>query len=52
MAYDVLVHRDIDIEVSCDLPDIAARFLVMADLAQLPGVRRVRFANAPDEPGQ
>lgn len=50
MAYDVLVRPDIDLEVTCDVLDIAACFAAMADIAQLPGVRRVRFANAIETP--
>jgi hypothetical protein len=52
MAYDVLVRPDIDIEVTCKVPDIVAGFAIMAEVAQIPGVRRIRFANELDGPDQ
>jgi hypothetical protein len=50
MAYDVMMRPDIDIAVTCEVPDIAASFAVMFEVAQVPGVRRIRFASALNEP--
>lgn len=52
MAYDVMTRPDIDIEVYSASPGILASFAVMARIAEIPGVRRIRFANALDEPDQ
>lgn len=50
IALDVVVRPDIDIEVYVDQLSPTAGFEVMAPLAELPHVRRIRYWDARDLP--
>ncbi|MBB5158179.1 hypothetical protein [Saccharopolyspora phatthalungensis] len=50
VALDLVEEPDIDVEVYCPVPRVAAGFEVVSGLAGLPGVRRVKFTNALDLP--
>ncbi|MHB1295768.1 MAG: hypothetical protein ACYC4R_12320 [Anaerolineae bacterium] len=52
LASGVVLAPDIDMEIYADCPRIADGFAVMAGLAELPGVRKVRFANEMAGPDQ
>lgn len=52
VALDVVVRRDIDLEILCDQPSIADGFALMSALAVLPGVRGIRYRDSRDERGQ
>ncbi len=44
-AYGLLVAPDIDVEIYCPQPEVAIGFRVVSDLAELPGIWKVRFSN-------
>ena len=50
----LVVEPDIDLEIRSDEPRVADGFAVMAALAELPRVRRIRYLDARDrhEQGQ
>jgi hypothetical protein len=50
VALDVVVEPDIDMEIYSPAPSIAEGFAMLAQCAQLPGVRKLRFTNALDLP--
>lgn len=52
VALDVVVRRDIDLEIYCDPPSIADGFAVMSAVAELPKVRGMRYRDSRDERGQ
>lgn len=52
VALDVVVRRDIDLEISCEQPSIADGFAVMSALVELPKVRGIRYRDSRDEPGE
>ena len=52
VAYGLVVEPDIDMEIYMPQPSVAAGFSVATQLALVPGVRRVRFANELDGPDQ
>ncbi|RFU85310.1 hypothetical protein DY218_17930 [Streptomyces triticagri] len=50
VALDLVVERDIDMEIYSTAPSVADGFAALAPCAQLSGVRGLRFANALDRP--
>jgi hypothetical protein len=44
-AYDLMMKPDIDLEIFSPVPRIGDGFQVLSELAEIPGVIRVRFAN-------
>ncbi|MHB0855945.1 MAG: hypothetical protein ACYC5M_00070 [Anaerolineae bacterium] len=52
VATGLVLAPDIDMEIYADCPRIADGFAVMAGLAQLPGVLKVRYANELAGPDQ
>lgn len=49
VALDVVVRPDIDLEVYTDTLDPRAGFAVIVPLADIPGVRRIRYLDARDQ---
>ncbi|MER5439490.1 hypothetical protein [Streptomyces sp. NPDC002790] len=48
VALDLVVEADIDMEIYSPTPSIADGFAALVPCAELPGVRKLRFANALD----
>jgi len=48
--FGLMVAPNIDMEVYADQPRPSAGFQVIAGIAEIPGVRRVRFKNQLDDP--
>ncbi len=48
--FGLMVAPNIDMEVYADRPRPSAGFQVIAGIAEIPGVRRVRFKNQLDDP--
>lgn len=49
--FGLMVEPNIDMEVYADHPRPSDGFQVIAAIAEIPGVRRVRFKNQLDDPG-
>ena len=52
VALGVVVRPDVDLEIYADHPSIRDGFGVVADLAELPNVRAVRYKDERDRPSQ
>jgi hypothetical protein len=52
IRYGLVVAPDIDVEIYCDEPRIEHGFDVMSEVARVPGVWKVRFANELEGPDQ
>lgn len=50
LAYGLVGRPDIDLEIYCQQPRIEHGFAVVADLALVPGVRKVRYSNELEGP--
>ena len=52
LRFGMMRHPNLDLEIYADTPQVAEGFAVVAELAQVPGVRQVFYLNAMDTPDQ